>query len=108
MFSVVDWNIEAMTGYKPISTFYTDFSIADRFGVSAIRDTYNRAFEGWKNDYKMLTELAMVVNWKVMEHHNAGHKSYAGLYSELWAEVDHWACENLKGEELSYYDRTID
>ena len=23
-----DWNIEALTGYKPKTTFYTDFSIA--------------------------------------------------------------------------------
>ena len=32
-----DWNIEAMTGYKPITTFYMDFSIADKFGVAAIK-----------------------------------------------------------------------
>ena len=25
------WNIEAMTGYKPRTTFYEDFSIADHF-----------------------------------------------------------------------------
>lgn len=24
------WNIEALTGYKPKTTFYEDFSIADR------------------------------------------------------------------------------
>ena len=38
------WNIEAMTGYKPRTTFYEDFSIADAFGGTAIRDTYCRAF----------------------------------------------------------------
>ena len=30
------WNIEAMTGYKPRTTFYEDFSIADAFGGTAI------------------------------------------------------------------------
>ena len=35
-------------GYKPITTFWDDFSIADRFGISAIKDTYKRAFEEWK------------------------------------------------------------
>lgn len=25
------WNIEALTGYKPITTFYEDFSIADHY-----------------------------------------------------------------------------
>ena len=59
------WNIEEMTGYKPISTFYEDFSIADMFGVNAVKDTYKRAMASWKNDYKMLTELVMVLNWKI-------------------------------------------
>lgn len=35
------WNIEAMTGYKPRTTFYEDFSIADHFGGPAIRDTFS-------------------------------------------------------------------
>lgn len=54
---ITDWNIEQLVGYKPITTFFTDFSIADNFGESAVIDTYNRAFEYWKSDYKYLTEL---------------------------------------------------
>lgn len=65
---IKDWNIEALTGYKPITTFYTDFSIAEPFGESAIKDTYERAFKIWKSDYKYLTELVMVLNWKCWEH----------------------------------------
>lgn len=45
------WNIEAMTGYKPITTFYEDFSIADAFiwkEPNAVKDTFRRAFAGWK------------------------------------------------------------
>lgn len=42
---MIDWNIEALTGYVPKTTFYTDFSIADRFGTAAIEDTYRRAFK---------------------------------------------------------------
>ena len=44
------WNIESMTGYKPRTTFYEDFSIADHFGGPAIRDTYCRAFNAWQNN----------------------------------------------------------
>ena len=43
-------NIEEMTGYKPRTTFYEDFSIADQFRVMAIRDTYCRAFNAWQNN----------------------------------------------------------
>ena len=40
------WNIQELTGYEPMTTFYEDFSIADKFGVEAIKDTYKAAFEG--------------------------------------------------------------
>lgn len=101
------WNIEAMTGYKPITTFYEDFSIADAFGIKAIKDTYKRAFNEWKSDYKYLTELIMVLNWKVFEHYEA-NEEYAQLYGKLWRQADEWAYENLKRDELNYYINTTD
>lgn len=63
------WNIEAMTGYKPRTTFYEDFSIADHFGALAVRDTYCRAFNAWQNNIEYMTELVMVLNWKIREHY---------------------------------------
>ena len=42
-------------GYELQTTFWNDFSIADRFGLSAIQDTFSRAFEEWKENYKYLT-----------------------------------------------------
>lgn len=36
------WNITEFCGYKPITTFWRDFSIADIFGNKAIESTYNR------------------------------------------------------------------
>ena len=45
---VENWRIEELTGYVPITTFYTDFSIADKFGIGAIEDTYKRSFASWQ------------------------------------------------------------
>jgi len=104
----VDWNIEEMTGYKPKTTFYMDFSIADRFGVSAVKDTYKRAFENWKDNYEYLTELVMALNWKIWEHYDAGRGGFAKVYNDLWAKADKYATSHLKGEELSYFYRTTD
>lgn len=104
---VANWNIEEMTGYKPITTFYTDFSIADGFGVDAIKDTYKRAFEEWKSDYKYLTELVMVLNWKIAEHYES-NMEYAKVYNDLWTKADAYACEHLKGVELDYFYSTTD
>jgi hypothetical protein len=91
-----------VSGYETITTFWNDFNIADRFGVIAIKDTYHRAFNEWKNDYKYLTELVMVLNWKIWEHYKT-NKAYAELYNTLWETADYYACENLKGEELKYF-----
>ena len=63
-FKVERWNIEEETGYKPLFTFYEDFSIAEPFGASAIEETFDRTFEERKGDHKALTELVMALNWK--------------------------------------------
>ena len=102
------WNIEAMTGYQPKTTFWMDFSIADKFGKGAVLDTYKRAFEGWKNDVVYLTELVMVLNWKLWEHHDAGNTVLAETYDKLWIEADEYAMDNLTGEDLSYFLNTTD
>ena len=41
------WQIAKEIGYTPITTFWDDFSIAEKFGEQAIRDTAERAFEEW-------------------------------------------------------------
>lgn len=102
------WNIEAMTGYKPITTFYEDFSIADAFGAKAVRDTYRNGLETAKfMGYKELTEFVMALNWKIWEHYE-DNLPLARLYDELWRKADLYATENLKGEELEYFYRTTD
>lgn len=102
-----DWNIEELTGYKPITTFYMDFSLAEPFGLDAITDTYNRAFEEWKDQYKYLTELVMVLNWKIWEHYQH-NEPMARLYQSLFDKADQYAVNNLQGEELSYFYNTTD
>lgn len=105
--TIEDWTIEGMTGYKPITTFYTDFSIADKFGVEAIKDTYKRVFQEWKYDYQYITELAMVLNWKLWRWYGKNDE-LSMLYDSLWKEIDGWCIDNLKGKELEYYYKTTD
>lgn len=80
------WNIEELTGYKPKTTFYDDFSIADHLGEGAIKDTYKRASEKWRGNAEYLTELVMVLNWKTFEHYEKGNEKLAELYYGVEAE----------------------
>ena len=101
------WNIEAMTGYKSLTTFYEDFSIADHFGGPAIRDTYCRAFNAWQNNVEYMTELVMVLNWKIAEH-CINNDRLVELYDELWRKADEWMYDHFDGEDLQYFMRTTD
>lgn len=103
-------------GYEMTTTFWEDFTIADAFGISAIEDTYKRAFDSWKDDYVYLTELVIVLNWKMwqwyekVESHpyDAYNEVVARVYNDLWKKADAYACENLKGEEASFFYRITD
>lgn len=94
-----------INGYETKTTFWEDFSIADVFGELAIRDTYERAFKEWKSDHIYLTELVMVLNWKIWQHYEK-REAIARVYNELWEEADEYACSHLKGSELSYFYET--
>lgn len=101
------WNIEKMTGYKPLTTFWNDFSTAEQFGIEAVKGTFKRTFEEWKGDYKFLTELVMVLNHKIWQWYEKNDE-LARVYNALWEEADNYGCENLKGEELDYFYETLD
>lgn len=102
------WNIEAMTGYKPKTTFYEDFSIADNFGISAVKDTYERGLKTAEfMGYEYLTEFVMALNWKIWEHYET-NEPLAKVYNDLWEKADKYAMNTLKGEELQYYFSTTD
>ena len=89
------------------TTFKMDFSIADKFGIAAVKDTFNRAFNEWKHDYRYLTDLVIVLNHKIWEHYET-NEELAKLYNELWEQADAYACDNLTGEELNYFYRVTD
>ena len=101
-----EWTMAKYLGYEPKTTFWSDFSIADRFGADAIRDTYKRAFNEWKGSYVYLTELTMVLNHKTWQFKD--NDEICKLYIELYYQTLDYAYDNLKGDELSYFLETTD
>lgn len=92
------------------TTFCRDFMMAEVYGVAAIRDTFNRAFAGWKSHYKYLTELTMTLNHRLHYwFHTIGEDDErTKLYSRLWDETFEWGKANLKGEELNFFLAVLD
>lgn len=95
-------------GYKCITTFWDDFAIADHFGLAAVKDTFNRAFKGWRRDYKYLTELVIVLNHRCWMHYNNGRMEFPKLYADLYHKANDWAGENLEKEEYEYFFNIVD
>ena len=109
--TVKTFNSEAFCGYVQKTTFFEDFSIADNFGVKAIKDTYKRAFKGWKTNVEYITELTMVLNWKSWqfapkEQGGEGNDEYCNLYIDLYYELRDWCLDNLKGDDFDYFCHT--
>lgn len=98
---------EVQLGYKPFTTFWEDFSIADAFGAEAVEDTFERSFKEWRSDYKYLTEMIIVLNHKIWLWYEKDD-TLSWTYDKLWKQADAWACDNLRGEALEYYYRVTD
>lgn len=93
---------------RPSSTFFADFSVADCFRENAIKDTYNRAFNGWKGNLEMFTELVAVLNHKIWQHYEH-NDSYAKLYDSLWRQANEYLKDNFtKKDEVAYWFNVLD
>ncbi len=89
------------------TTFWEEFSIADRYGSDGIREHYDLVFDQWKDNLRYLTELVLVLNWKIYQWYQVDDT--LGLtYDELWKKTDGYALETLKGDDLHYYLSTLD
>ena len=101
--------VKEMIGYELITTFYEDFSIAEMFGgTKAIKDTYKRVLKDWGNNYKYITELYMILNWKIWKKQEKKQYEFSDLYYELWTDLEEWVDDHFSDDEMKYFIRTTD
>ena len=92
-----------INGREMHTTFWQDFSIADRFGIAAVKDTYKRAFDEWSYDVEYMGEFVAVLNWKIWQHWENGREKLARVYNDLWQQADAWCVENYTGDDARRY-----
>ena len=94
---------ESMCGYTQRTTFWDDFTIAERRGVKAIEDTYKNAFQSWKHDIVFIVELVLVLNWKMlyMDERHMPEKSV--MYYKCWVELSNWCERHLEAGAYEYF-----
>ena len=101
------WTAAEIIGYETKTTFWQDFSIAEKFGTWGVQGTFNRAFKEWRGNRIYCTELAMVLNHKAWAWNDID-PLLTIKYSELYERVYDWGLKHLKGEDLSYFLDTLD
>lgn len=97
------------------TTFPTDFQIAQKIGgEQAIKDTYKRSFDSFKDDIRYLTAMVLSLNWNGHSCYDEGDKALAMVYFNLQHELDSyilqgesdgekWKSINFNEKEVRYY-----
>ena len=95
-------------GYVMKTTFFEDFSIADVFGIRAVRDTFSSAFRSWKDNIEYVTELAVTLNLKCWEHYEKGNEKLSELYSGYFYKVQDYVYDHFDGKDIEHYFKVTD
>lgn len=80
--------------WRESTTFWNDFSIADGFGIEAVKDTFERAFKEWKSNARYLCELTCVLNHKCWQHYESGNRELSTFYGDKFHQ-----CMDYAGSE---------
>ena len=89
------------------TTFFSDISIAECFGVSEVTDTYYRVMEGWGNNLEFMCEWVIALNQKIWQHYK-DNPELAQKYDELWRKADDHCRKVFKGARLTAYLNYVD
>lgn len=96
-----------LNGYTMTTTFPEDFTIADRFGIEAVKDTFKRAFNEWKHNPVYLAELVVVLNLKIWQHYK-DNEPLARIYDSLWRKAHNYALDTFEGDDFTTYYKIVD
>ena len=103
------------------TTFWQDFTIAERFGKQAVVNTCNVSKQCWKHDIRYLAELVIVLNHKIWNWYEVAQEypdnevanKYAELYEKLWDSTTKFVLDRIDTgqftkEEVRFYFETTD
>lgn len=66
------------------NTFVMDLRIAERFGKTAIIDTFERVVKEWQNDVRYYVAFCYALSALCYYHYDKNNNDLANLYSDLY------------------------
>lgn len=92
------------TDYRSISDYWDRYSIAEKESLDAVKIVNKAIFEEAKDDYKLITEMALVLIYKIVDcNEKPSKKRLCGFYRDFYEEVNSYAVTHLKANKLDYY-----
>lgn len=99
-------------GHERKTTFFSDLSIAECYGVDGIRDTYNRVMQEWMGDLVFITEFIVCLGLKSSQwcDDRKHGQTFCNLYSDLYHEAVDAFYKHYEGNEdaLDYFFEMTD
>lgn len=74
-------------GKERLTTFMSDLSIGEWYGLSGVLDTIKNAVTSWKDDETYMAEFVLCVNWKSWEHDARKNPNWVKLWSFLYEQI---------------------
>lgn len=95
-------------GYKMEYTWFQDFNIANAFGEAAVKDTFKRAFNEWKDNVVALKEMCFCLNINCWEFYHKNNMKMMELYRSLFYKAREYGYKHFKGDEFKEFWEFLD
>lgn len=74
-------------GKKRKTTFMSDLSVGEWYGLNGVFDTIKNAISSWCDDEKYMAEFVLCLNWKAWEHYARKNTQWVRAYSFLYDNI---------------------
>lgn len=79
--------LREVSGRERKTTFMSDLSLGEWYGLRGLFDTIKNAMTSWCNDVEYMAEFILCVNWKSWEHDARNNGGWTKLYVSLFEKV---------------------
>lgn len=86
-------------GKERKTTFMSDLSTGEWFGLNGVFDTVKNAVSSWKDDEEYMTEFVLCLNWKAWEHDARKNTNWAKFWSVMYEQVRDLMYDYYEGDE---------
>lgn len=89
----------AECGKKRKTTFMSDLSTGEWFGLKGVLDTVKNAISSWRDDEEYMAEFVLCCNWKAWEHDARKNTNWAKFWSVMYELVRDLMYDYYEGDE---------